>query len=68
VLLDSEGSHGDPHFRADCRSLRYDLVAAEARRKAGGPVMSVMEWIGVVLSIAVAIYLFIALLYPEKFE
>jgi K+-transporting ATPase KdpF subunit len=30
--------------------------------------MSVMELIGVILSIAVAIYLFIALLYPEKFE
>jgi len=30
--------------------------------------MSLMELIGVVLSIAVAIYLFIALLYPEKFE
>jgi K+-transporting ATPase KdpF subunit len=30
--------------------------------------MSAMEWIGVVLSIAVAIYLFVALLYPEKFE
>jgi K+-transporting ATPase KdpF subunit len=30
--------------------------------------MSVMEWIGMLLSVAVAIYLFIALLYPEKFE
>lgn len=30
--------------------------------------MSVMEVIGIVLSILVAIYLFIALLYPEKFE
>ena len=30
--------------------------------------MSVMELIGVILSMAVAIYLFIALLYPEKFE
>ncbi|HUO66933.1 MAG TPA: K(+)-transporting ATPase subunit F [Gammaproteobacteria bacterium] len=30
--------------------------------------MSVMELIGVILSVAVAIYLFIALLYPEKFE
>jgi K+-transporting ATPase KdpF subunit len=30
--------------------------------------MSVMEWIGLVLSVGVAIYLFIALLYPEKFE
>jgi K+-transporting ATPase KdpF subunit len=30
--------------------------------------MSVMEWIGTLLSVAVAIYLFIALLYPEKFE
>jgi K+-transporting ATPase KdpF subunit len=30
--------------------------------------VSVMEWIGLVLSVAVAIYLFAALLYPEKFE
>jgi K+-transporting ATPase KdpF subunit len=30
--------------------------------------VSVMEVIGIVLSILVAIYLFIALLYPEKFE
>ena len=30
--------------------------------------MSVMEWIGTLLSVAVAIYLCIALLYPEKFE
>jgi K+-transporting ATPase KdpF subunit len=30
--------------------------------------MSVMEGIGVALAVAVAIYLFIALLYPEKFE
>jgi K+-transporting ATPase KdpF subunit len=30
--------------------------------------MSPMEWIGVVLSLGVAIYLFVALLYPEKFE
>jgi K+-transporting ATPase KdpF subunit len=30
--------------------------------------MSVMEWIGLALSLVVAIYLFVALLYPEKFE
>jgi K+-transporting ATPase KdpF subunit len=30
--------------------------------------MTAMEWIGLVLSLAVAIYLFVALLYPEKFE
>ena len=30
--------------------------------------MSVMELVGLFLSIAVAIYLFVALLYPEKFE
>jgi K+-transporting ATPase KdpF subunit len=30
--------------------------------------MTAMEWIGLVLSVAVAIYLFVALLYPEKFE
>jgi K+-transporting ATPase KdpF subunit len=30
--------------------------------------MSVMEWIGLVLSLGVAIYLFVALLFPERFE
>ena len=30
--------------------------------------MSVMNWIGLVLSIALGIYLFVALLFPEKFE
>ena len=30
--------------------------------------MSVMEWIGLVLSVGIAIYLFAALLLPEKFE
>jgi K+-transporting ATPase KdpF subunit len=30
--------------------------------------MSIMEWIGLVLSVGVAIYLVVALLFPEKFE
>jgi K+-transporting ATPase KdpF subunit len=30
--------------------------------------MSVMEWIGLVLSVGLALYLFVALLLPEKFE
>lgn len=30
--------------------------------------MSVMSWIGLVLSIALGLYLFVALLFPEKFE
>jgi K+-transporting ATPase KdpF subunit len=30
--------------------------------------MSAMEWIGLVLSLGAAVYLFIALLKPEKFE
>jgi K+-transporting ATPase KdpF subunit len=30
--------------------------------------MTAMKWIGLVLSVGVAIYLFVALLYPEKFE
>jgi K+-transporting ATPase KdpF subunit len=50
------------------RAERGDLAVPEARRRAGEEAMSVMEWIGVLLSVAVAIYLFIALLYPEKFE
>jgi K+-transporting ATPase KdpF subunit len=30
--------------------------------------MSVMEWIGLVLSLAIGVYLFIALFLPEKFQ
>lgn len=30
--------------------------------------MSVMNWIGLLLSLAIGIYLVIALLLPEKFE
>jgi K+-transporting ATPase KdpF subunit len=30
--------------------------------------MSVMNWIGLVLAVLLALYLFIALLLPEKFE
>ena len=30
--------------------------------------MTVMSWIGLVLSVALGIYLFVTLLLPEKFE
>jgi K+-transporting ATPase KdpF subunit len=30
--------------------------------------MSVMDWIGLVLSLGLGVYLMIALLFPEKFE
>jgi K+-transporting ATPase KdpF subunit len=30
--------------------------------------MSVMEWIGLVLSVGIAVYLFVALMLPEKFQ
>jgi K+-transporting ATPase KdpF subunit len=30
--------------------------------------MSVLEWIGLVLSIGIAVYLFVALMLPEKFQ
>ena len=30
--------------------------------------MTVMSWIGLVLAVALGIYLFVALLLPEKFE
>ena len=30
--------------------------------------MTLMNWIGLVLSIAIGLYLVIALLYPEKFQ
>jgi K+-transporting ATPase KdpF subunit len=30
--------------------------------------MSVMDWIGLALSLAIGIYLVVALLFPEKFQ
>jgi K+-transporting ATPase KdpF subunit len=30
--------------------------------------MSIMSWIGLVLSVALGVYLVVALLYPEKFQ
>jgi K+-transporting ATPase KdpF subunit len=64
-----EGScDGNPHDRIDGCARRGDLVAFQARRGPGDTPMSIMEWIGVVLSVGVAVYLFVALLYPEKFE
>jgi K+-transporting ATPase KdpF subunit len=30
--------------------------------------MSVMDWIGLVLSVGLGVYLVLALLYPEKFQ
>jgi len=30
--------------------------------------MNIMEWVGLVLSIAIGIYLVAALLYPERFQ
>jgi K+-transporting ATPase KdpF subunit len=30
--------------------------------------MTLMSWIGLVLSVAIGIYLVIALLYPDKFQ
>jgi K+-transporting ATPase KdpF subunit len=30
--------------------------------------MSFMEWLGLLLSLAILVYLVVALLYPEKFQ
>jgi K+-transporting ATPase KdpF subunit len=35
---------------------------------AGAAQMSVMNWIGLVLAVVLSVYLFVALLLPEKFE
>jgi K+-transporting ATPase KdpF subunit len=35
---------------------------------AGAAQMSVMSWVGLVLAVVLCIYLFVALLVPEKFE
>lgn len=35
---------------------------------AGATQMSIMNWIGLVLAVLLGVYLFVALLFPEKFE
>jgi K+-transporting ATPase KdpF subunit len=35
---------------------------------AGAALMSLMSWAGLILAIALGVYLFIALLLPEKFQ
>jgi K+-transporting ATPase KdpF subunit len=35
---------------------------------AGAAQMSIMNWLGLGLAVALALYLFVALLCPEKFE
>jgi K+-transporting ATPase KdpF subunit len=30
--------------------------------------MSIMNWVGLVLALSLGVYLFVALLFPEKFE
>jgi K+-transporting ATPase KdpF subunit len=35
---------------------------------AGAALMSLMSWAGLMLAIALGVYLFIALLLPEKFQ
>jgi len=30
--------------------------------------MSIMEWVGLALSVAIGVYLVVALLFPEKFQ
>jgi K+-transporting ATPase KdpF subunit len=37
-------------------------------RPVGTEVMSVLNWIGLVLSLGIGVYLLVALLYPEKFQ
>jgi K+-transporting ATPase KdpF subunit len=37
-------------------------------RRSGIEAMSVMNWIGLTLSLAIGVYLVIALLYPEKYQ
>jgi K+-transporting ATPase KdpF subunit len=44
------------------------VVVLQARRDNRDAPMTFMELVGLVLTVGVAIYLFVALLYPEKFE
>jgi K+-transporting ATPase KdpF subunit len=47
---------------------RHNLSPIPGGCRFAGEIMSAMNWIGLVLSLAIGIYLVIALLLPEKFE
>ena len=46
----------------------HHVAALQAGRWLGAAQMSVMSWIGLVLAVGLCVYLFVALLLPEKFE
>ena len=47
---------------------RHDLAAVPARGSPAGPAMSGFEILALVITIALAVYLVVALLMPEKFQ
>lgn len=61
-------AHGTAHSRTHRPSVDRHLAPVSARRGPAGEEMTLMDWIGLGLAIALAVYLFIALLLPEKFE
>jgi K+-transporting ATPase KdpF subunit len=44
------------------------MAGVQTGRNAGAPQMSLMNWTGLVLALALGVYLLVALLFPEKFE
>jgi K+-transporting ATPase KdpF subunit len=44
------------------------MAGLQAGRNAGAPQMSVLPFLGLVLGLALGVYLLVALLFPEKFE
>jgi K+-transporting ATPase KdpF subunit len=44
------------------------VASVSACRQLAGEEMSLMDWIGLALCAGITVYLFIALLLPEKFE
>ena len=51
-----------------CRPDRRHVAHLPVVRGAGSEVMSVVQWIGLALTLGIGAYLVVALLYPEKFQ
>jgi len=62
------GTRGNRHRRIDRAADRGYLAAVPRGRGLAGEAVSLMNWIGLALSLGIGVYLAIALLLPEKFE
>jgi K+-transporting ATPase KdpF subunit len=64
----NRGIHGNHHRGSGAGTRHHDLSDLPAGSGIAGAEMSVFDWVGLLLSVGIGIYLVIALLFPEKFE